>query len=147
MEVGPVPNLASSFQPRSDLRGQVDAVRAAGGPGALTPVLCGGSGVGKTQLAAAFAVTAPAEGADLVVWATATDLQRAITQYAQAAVRSRLPGASGDDDEADARILLDWLATTTRRWLVILDDVTAPADLAGWRPAVRARAGSWQRPG
>ncbi|MGW8361929.1 tetratricopeptide repeat protein [Streptomyces wedmorensis] len=141
MEVGPVPNLASSFQPRSDLREQVDRVRAGGGPAALTQVLCGGGGVGKTQLAAAFAVTALAEGADLVVWATATDLQRVITQYAQAAVRSRLPGASGDDDEADARILLDWLATTTRRWLVVLDDVTAPADLDGWWPASRTGTG------
>ncbi|WP_128643224.1 FxSxx-COOH system tetratricopeptide repeat protein [Streptomyces sp. SS] len=141
MEVGPVPNLASSFQPRSDLRLQVNTVRAAGGPGALTQVLCGGGGVGKTQLAAAFAIAALAEGTDLVVWATATDLQRVITQYAQAAVRSRLPGASGDDDEADARILLDWLATTNRRWLVVLDDVTAPADLDGWWPASRTGTG------
>ncbi|MGW6689564.1 tetratricopeptide repeat protein [Streptomyces sp. NPDC054961] len=141
VEVGPVPNLASSFQPRSGLRERIDAARARGGPAALTQVLRGGGGVGKTQLAAAFATDALKGGADLVVWATATEPQGVVTQYAQAAVRLRLPGASGADHEADARTLLDWLATTARRWLVVLDDVTDPAALDRWWPASRTGTG------
>ncbi|WP_346009636.1 tetratricopeptide repeat protein [Streptomyces sp. SID1328] len=141
VEIGPVPALASAFQPRHDLRKQVEGARADGGTVVLTQVLSGGGGVGKTQLAAACACDAVAEGYDLVVWAAATEAQQVITQYAQAAARVRVPGAAGHDPEADARLFLEWLATTSRRWLVVLDDVTDPAVLTSWWPASRTGSG------
>ncbi|MGA5649416.1 tetratricopeptide repeat protein [Streptomyces seoulensis] len=138
VEIGPVPALASAFQPRHELRERVEGARAKGGTVVLTQVLSGGGGVGKTQLAAACASDAMAEGYDLVVWTAATEAQQVITQYAQAAVRV---GVAGGDPEADARLFLEWLATTSRRWLVVLDDVTDPAVLTSWWPASRTGSG------
>ncbi|MFF1512237.1 FxSxx-COOH system tetratricopeptide repeat protein [Streptomyces sp. NPDC058326] len=141
VEVGPVPALASAFQPRSVLRDRIDAARSGGGSVVLTQVLSGGGGFGKTQLAAACATDALAQDVDLVVWASATEVQQVITQYAQAAADIRLPGATGQDPEADARALLKWLATTSRRWLVVLDDVVHPTELGGWWPVSRTGTG------
>ncbi|MGW5044403.1 tetratricopeptide repeat protein [Streptomyces griseoluteus] len=138
VEIGPVPALASAFQPRRGLRERVEGARADAGTVVLTQVLSGGGGVGKTQLAAACACDAVAEGYDLVVWAAATEAQQVITQYAQAAARV---GVAGGDPEADARLFLEWLATTSRRWLVVLDDVTDPAVLTSWWPASRTGSG------
>ncbi|MER7304288.1 tetratricopeptide repeat protein [Streptomyces griseoluteus] len=138
VEIGPVPARASAFQPRRELRERVEGARADGGTVVLTQVLSGGGGVGKTQLAAACACDAVAEGYDLVVWAAATEAQQVITQYAQAAARV---GVAGCDPEADARLFLEWLATTSHRWLVVLDDVTDPAVLTSWWPASRTGSG------
>jgi tetratricopeptide (TPR) repeat protein len=141
VEVGPVPALASAFQPRSALRQAVDDARSDGAAVVLTQVLSGGGGVGKTQLAAAYAIDALRDGADLVVWAAATETQQLITQYAQAAARIQLPGATGQDPQSDARALLEWLATTTRRWLVVLDDITDPDAVSRWWPVSRTGTG------
>ncbi|WP_432101258.1 NB-ARC domain-containing protein, partial [Streptomyces sp. WAC 04229] len=145
VQVGVVPTLASAFQPRSSLREQIDQARADGGSVVLTQkptrVLSGGGGVGKTQLAAAFATDALKGGADVVVWVAATEVQQVIAQYAQAAVRLRLPGATGQGLEADARALLDWLAATRRRWLVVLDDIIDLPALNQWWPVSRTGTG------
>ncbi|MEU1456938.1 tetratricopeptide repeat protein, partial [Streptomyces avermitilis] len=133
VEAGPVPALATAFQPRSDLRERIDAAWADNGSVVLaqemTRVLSGGGGVGKTQLAASYATDAVRDGTDLVVWAPAADVQQVITRYAQAAALLKLPGASGQDLEADAHLLLRWLRTTRRRWLVVLDDITDPGTI------------------
>ncbi|MEU4064356.1 tetratricopeptide repeat protein [Streptomyces wedmorensis] len=141
VEVGPVPALASAFQPRSTLRDRIESARSGGRSVVLTQVLSGGGGFGKTQLAAACATDALAQGVDLVVWASATEVQQVITQYAQAAADIRLPGATGQDPEADARALLRWLATTSRRWLVVLDDIAHLTELSSWWPASRTGTG------
>ncbi|GHA68801.1 tetratricopeptide repeat protein [Streptomyces tauricus] len=141
VEVGPVPALASAFQARELLRAQIDGARAGTGSVVLTQVLSGGGGVGKTQLAAACAIDALKTGAEVVVWATATEVQQVITQYAQAAARLHLPRVSGQEREADARALLDWLATTSHRWLVILDDITDPTMINSWWPVSRTGTG------
>ncbi|MFF3359866.1 tetratricopeptide repeat protein [Streptomyces sp. NPDC002917] len=141
LEVGSIPSLATAFQPRDALRDQVNAARARGSAAVLTQVLSGGGGVGKSQLAAAYAAEALHDGTDLVLWATAVEVQQVITLYAQAAALVSAPGATGEDPEDDARALLAWLATTGRRWLVVLDDITDPAGMSGWWPASRVGTG------
>ncbi|MGW6754299.1 tetratricopeptide repeat protein [Streptomyces sp. NPDC055006] len=141
VEVGHVPTLASAFQPRSVLREQIDTARSGGDSVVLTQVLSGGGGVGKTQLAAACATDALKQGFDLVVWASATEVQQVITQFAQAATDIQLPAATGSDPESDARVLLKWLATTSRRWLVVLDDISHPTALNDWWPVSRTGTG------
>ncbi|MEV0874753.1 NB-ARC domain-containing protein, partial [Streptomyces sp. NPDC049950] len=141
LEIGAVPALASAFQPRSALRERVDAVRAQGAGAVLTQVLSGGGGVGKSQLAAAYASDALSDGTDLVLWAPAVEVQQVVTLYAQTAVRVAAPGATGENPETDARALLSWLATTDRRWLMVLDDITDPAGMAGWWPTSRTGTG------
>ncbi|MEU9708375.1 FxSxx-COOH system tetratricopeptide repeat protein [Streptomyces sp. NPDC047967] len=141
LEVGSIPNLATAFQPRSALRDQVNVARARGSAAVLTQVLSGGGGVGKSQLAAAYAAEAIHDGTDLVLWANAVEVQQVITLYAQAAVLISVPGATSEDPAEDARAFLAWLATTGRRWLVVLDDITDPAGMSGWWPASRAGTG------
>ncbi|MFK0172596.1 tetratricopeptide repeat protein [Streptomyces sp. NPDC090306] len=145
VEAGPVPALASAFQPRGAVRKEIDAAWQDGGTVVLTQkmtqVLSGGGGVGKTQMAAAYAAEALRGGADVVVWAPAAETQQVITQYAQAAGLLALPGATGEDPEADARLLLRWLAHTRCRWLVVLDDINDPAGVEPWWPVSRTDLG------
>ena len=140
VRVGAVPALASAFQVRPGLREQVAAARAAGG-GVLSQVLSGGGGVGKSQLAASYAAEAISGGTDLVVWVTASQPGAILGTYAQAAARVQALGADGSDAETDARAFMDWLATTSRPWLVVLDDITDPADAGPWWPSGRADTG------
>ncbi|MEU1408532.1 tetratricopeptide repeat protein [Streptomyces sp. NPDC005728] len=102
-------------------------------------VLSGMGGVGKTQLAADYARTAWRAGElDVLVWITASNATAATSGYAQAAVE--LLGADPADRETAARAFLAWLEpkanATPCRWLVVLDDVTDPADLNGLWPPV-----------
>ncbi|MFD7880165.1 tetratricopeptide repeat protein, partial [Streptomyces sp. NPDC059766] len=64
----------------------------------------------------------------------ATEVEQVIAQYARAATCLRLPGVTGDP-ATDARTLLQWLATTRKTWLVILDDITDPEAVNNWWPA------------
>ncbi|MCB5169577.1 tetratricopeptide repeat protein [Streptomyces bambusae] len=135
LRLGAVPLLATAFQPRPRLRAAVDAARAAAGSAVLTQVLAGGGGVGKSQLAAAYASEAVSAGVDLVMWVPAGEAQQIVALYAHAARLVRAPGAEGREPEADARAFLDWAAATDRSWLVVLDDVTDPDAVGPWWPA------------
>lgn len=100
-------------------------------------VLAGMGGVGKTQLAADYARTAWRAGdLDLLVWITASSATAAASGCAQAGIE--VLGADPDDPEAAGRAFVSWLEPKAMarpcRWLVVLDDVTDPADLHGWWP-------------
>ncbi|MFI6150919.1 tetratricopeptide repeat protein [Streptomyces sp. NPDC051109] len=139
--VGALPLLASSFQPRPVLRAIIDEARSTGEDVVLAQVLSGGGGVGKSQFAASYAHDAIRAGTDLVLWASATEIQQVVALFAHTARLVQAPGALGQDVEADARAFLGWLAVTRRRWLVVLDDVTDPAGLAPWWPGVHSGQG------
>ncbi|MFE0462333.1 tetratricopeptide repeat protein [Kitasatospora sp. NPDC058965] len=134
LRLGDVPQLATAFQPRSAVR---EALAAAG----TTVVLAGGGGVGKSQLAAQHAHRALADGTDLVLWVNATDPAAVATACTAAALAVRAPGATGqpEDAEQDAACFRNWLATTDRSWLVVLDDVTDFAAVAWPSPARHGR--------
>ncbi|MFG2438999.1 tetratricopeptide repeat protein [Streptomyces sp. NPDC048508] len=135
----PIPPLATAFQPRSILRERIDAAWSGNRSVVLTQeqprVLSGGGGVGKTQLAAAYATNAIKNRTDLVLWVAAAEVQQVTTLYAQTAAAWKLPGVSGEDLEADAHLLLDWLRSTSRQWLVVLDDITDPHGIQPLWPA------------
>ncbi|MFF3088832.1 tetratricopeptide repeat protein, partial [Streptomyces nojiriensis] len=141
-QVGVIPSRARSFQDRAEaqrLRATVDG----GGTAVLGQVLTGMGGVGKTQLAADYASTtwedgSQADGLDILVWITASTREAIVSRYAQAGVD--LCRADPGDPEKAAESFLAWLTpkTTARpcRWLIVLDDVTDPADLHRlWPPA------------
>ena len=98
---------------------------------------------GKTQLAVAMAQSLWQSGAvDLVIWLTATTRASVLSGYAAAAaaVGSQF---TGNADAVTARFL-GWLRDTDRRWLVVLDDLTAAVALddgfpwpAGRQPGAR----------
>ncbi|MFE7574609.1 tetratricopeptide repeat protein [Streptomyces sp. NPDC057521] len=133
-QVGLVPPRALSFQPRAELDRLKEAVAGGG-----TAVLTGMGGVGKTQLAADYAHTAWLNGRlDVVVWISARSRSAVVAGYAQAGVE--LCRADAADPEQAARAFLAWLhpkaGADPCRWLVVLDDVSDPADLRGlWPPA------------
>jgi len=133
--VGQIPARASAFQDRLGLRSRVDEARAGSQDVVLTQVLSGGGGVGKSQLAASFARRALASGTDLVVWVDAAQPGAVVEAFARAARLIRAPGAQGADAQTDAQEFLAWAATTSRTWLVVLDDITEPTELSGWWPA------------
>ncbi|MFJ5776140.1 hypothetical protein [Streptomyces sp. NPDC093094] len=94
-------------------------------------------GVGKTQLAAHYARTAWRDGAvDLLVWVPAGRLTRRrqgiLKVYGQAGVE--VAGADPARPERAAERFMNWAQSTDRRWLLVLDDVTDPADLQGLQP-------------
>ncbi|TDC12481.1 tetratricopeptide repeat protein, partial [Streptomyces sp. 8K308] len=142
VQLGPTPPLASAFQPRNALRQAIARGRQTDGRVVLSQVLSGGGGVGKTQLAAACATDALNTGTDLVMWVAAGEATQVITSYAQAAARVRAPGAAGEDPEADARCFLEWLGSTDRTWLIVLDDITNPTALATWWPPTSRSGGA-----
>ncbi|MEU0243198.1 tetratricopeptide repeat protein [Streptomyces sp. NPDC006235] len=160
--IGTLPTLASAFQPRTGLRDQIARALGSGDTVVLasgsaepelaagdakglqvpTQVMSGGGGVGKSQLAAAFARDAIRDGTDLVLWTSASDVQQVITAYAQAALSVQAPASTGQDQLSDAQAFLTWLCGTDRRWLVVLDDITDPAGMDGWWPD-SPRANGW----
>ncbi|WP_263301867.1 NB-ARC domain-containing protein, partial [Streptomyces purpurogeneiscleroticus] len=90
--------------------------------------------MGKTQLAAHHARAAWQAGeVDLLVWVNAGSRDAIVSTYAQ--VGAEVTGADPDVPERAAERFLHWAETTDRRWLIVLDDVTDPADLRGlWPP-------------
>jgi tetratricopeptide (TPR) repeat protein len=90
---------------------------------------------GKTQLAAAFAESLwQSGGVDLLVWIEATSRASVLSGYAAAtaAATGRNQASTG---ESVAAQFLSWLGETSRSWLVVLDDLTGPANLDGLWPA------------
>ncbi|MFJ7218877.1 NB-ARC domain-containing protein [Amycolatopsis sp. NPDC098790] len=100
-------------------------------------VLTGLGGVGKTQLAADYSHTQWAKGrVDLLMWIDARTRDAITAAYAE--VAADLLGQNPANPERTWRRLLEWLAETSITWLVVLDDLQAPADLSGLWPPLTA---------
>ncbi|WP_460429080.1 tetratricopeptide repeat protein [Amycolatopsis oliviviridis] len=135
---GSVPVLAHAYQRRavSDR-----LARSAGDGGTVvvtgaspTSLLIGLGGVGKTQIAADHAHTRwDTEDVDLLVWIPARSRDAIIASYIEVAVE--MLGQAPDKPERAWRRLLEWLAETSCRWLIVLDDLQHPDHLSGlWPP-------------
>ncbi|MFI9244813.1 NB-ARC domain-containing protein [Streptomyces sp. NPDC053086] len=142
-QVGTLPAAAGFFQERGEAGRLRDALTVGGeavlvGQGtAHGQVLAGMGGVGKTQLAADYARTLWQTGRlDVLVWITADTSTAVVTGYAQAA--AELLGTDPADPVGAARAFLAWLEPKAQgvscRWLIVLDDITDPADMRGWWP-------------
>ena len=132
IRVGTVPRPADHFRSRAAAGDVETAVTET-----VTGLLSGMGGVGKTQLAADLADRLWQDGRlDLLVWVPAASRQSIVGTYAQAAADLAITGAAGADTERDAARFHAWLAGTDRRWLVVLDDLTAVSDLRHlWPPS------------
>ena len=137
---GDVPPLADCFSARPETAPGVAGALAPGrlvvltGPEVRRQLYDWPGGTGKTQLAAYLAESAwQARQVELLVWVTATSRASVLTGYAQAFADLTGGVFAGDAETAAARFV-GWLATASQRWLVVLDDVAAPADLDGLWP-------------
>ena len=132
---GPVPSLLDGFSPRPDTAPALEPELVPGAAVALVPAdeL---SSSGKTQLAAYFAESLwRSNQIEVLAWIVATDRSSLLSGFVQAASAAGINYA-GDAESVSAR-LIDWLATTDRSWLVVLDDLRNAADADGLWPAAR----------
>ena len=132
--VGVAPPLADQRVDRPPDR-DLNTASTSGQTVVVCQVVTGLGGVGKTQLAAALAHHVWREQlVDLLVWVSATSRTGLIAGYAQAA--ADVTGIEDTDPQQAADRFLAWLASTGRRWLIVLDDLNDPADLRRlWPPA------------
>jgi tetratricopeptide (TPR) repeat protein len=138
---GTVPALADGYTDRTETAPNLAAALPAGAAVALVPDRAPGAAAqdwlrasGKTHLAAAFAMSLwQSRGLDLLVWIQATSRASVLSGYA-AATATTTGRDQASSCESVAAQFLSWLAETTRTWLVVLDDLTDPADLDGLWP-------------
>ena len=130
--VGDVPQEPAAFQPRAGLMEVLG--REAGQRVSVVFAVTGIRGVGKTQVAAAYARRRIADGWRLVAWVDASD-------EASAAGRAGAGGGGcgGGAADEDARVLAagvrHWLEADGERRLLVFDNA---ADLDGLRPFLPA---------
>ncbi len=130
---GNIPGEPVGFQPRADLLTELD--RAGTGVSVMhaAPAL---PGVGKTQLAAAYARAKLAAGWPLVAWVNAEDTGSLLAGLAAAADAAGLSDDGGGRDATGAgRLLRQHLETEGDRCLLVFDDAEDPDVLQPFIPA------------
>ena len=130
--IGKVPSEPLVFVAR-DLADAL-AVAAATGRVAVVCALTGLRGVGKTQLAAAYARQRIGDGWGLVAWVDAESRQSLVAGLATVAGRLGVADPRGDSEES-AGLLRDHLQSRAADGLLVLDNAVSPQDVAPFLPA------------
>ena len=131
---GDVPQEPTGFQPRADLLAELDAP----GPGGRVRVVhavTGMRGVGKTQLAAAYARARIDDGWRLVAWINAETTAAVLGGLAEVAAAL---GLDAGDAAAAGRAVRRRLKAGGDRCLLVFDNAADPADLLPFLPAAGA---------
>lgn len=135
--VGEIPREPPAFVKRETLAQLADAARS--GQPAVVCAVTGLRGVGKTQLAAAYARDRIARGCGLVGWVNAESRDSLLGDLARVAEAAGVADPEGDSAES-ARRLRDHLTVRARESLLVLDNAADPDLLRPFLPA----AGSTQ---
>ena len=129
--VGSVPQVPPAFQPREELLSQL---RAAGPGISVVRALTGMRGVGKTQIAAAYARECIDAGWRLVAWVNAETLPEALSDLSVVAERLGI-GTVNDSVEAVGQRVRSRLEADGERCLMVFDNVTGLNALRPYLPA------------
>ncbi|MEU1480497.1 tetratricopeptide repeat protein [Streptomyces sp. NPDC005760] len=132
VRMGDLPREPLGFQPRVDL---LTELALAAGRESLTVVhaVTGARGVGKTQLAAAYARRRVEEGWPVVAWITAENSGQLVSGLAELADQLGVRDPADDAVKA-ARAALTWIGRNPDPCLIVLDNATDPDEVAGWLP-------------
>jgi hypothetical protein len=126
-----MPRQPPGFRPRADLLAVLDAA----GPGVtVLRAVTGVQGVGKTQLAAAYARAKLAAGWRLVAWLNAEDPVSLASGLAAVAEAAGLAGQGGGDP---GRAVRHWLEVGEDPYLLVFDNATNPDALRPYLPVAR----------
>ncbi len=126
---GDIPQQPPGYQPRADLLAELDT---AGPRVSVVYAVTGMRGVGKTQLAAAYACAKLAEGWRLVAWVNAEDPASLLSGLNAVAEAVSLTAGDGDTGLA----VRHWLEADGDKRLIVFDNVTDPDALRRYIPAV-----------
>jgi hypothetical protein len=129
--VGGIPQAPLGFQPRADLLAELDQAS-----GLVVHAVTGVQGVGKTQLAAAYARAKLADGWRLVAWVNAAD--PGTLQAGLAAVAETLglaDGRTGPGGGDAGQAVRHWLERDGRHCLVVFDNALDPDGIRPLLPA------------
>jgi len=130
--VGEIPREPPAFVKRETLAQLADA--ATSGKAAVACVVTGLRGVGKTQLAAAYARDRIAQGCRLVGWVNAECRDSLLGDLARVAEAAGVADPEGDPVES-ARRLRDHLTVRAGESLLVFDNADDPALLRPFLPA------------
>jgi tetratricopeptide (TPR) repeat protein len=129
--VGGIPQAPLGFQPRADLLAELDH---ASGP--VVHAVTGIQGVGKTQLAAAYARARLADGWRLVAWVNAADPGTLRADLAAVAETLGLADGRTSPGGGDAgQAVRHWLERDGRHCLVVFDNALDPDGIRPLLPA------------
>jgi tetratricopeptide (TPR) repeat protein len=132
--IGDIPASRPGLQPRPALLAQLN--RASQKP---PVVLTGTWGVGKTQLAAAYARARLADNWRLIAWVNARDRDTLLAGLAAVAEAAGLAAGGSRPDAADAgQAIRHWLESDGSRCLLVFDDVEDPGLVRPFVPAAGA---------
>lgn len=136
---GSAPPLADGFVARPQVSHHLQTALVPGAPVTLVPERSAAGprnwrdSSGKTQLAGWYARELWQAGAvDLVIWVPATGRAQVLSGYVEAAAALGVR-LSGDAESVSARFLR-WLRDSPRKWLVVIDDLSDAAAMAGLWP-------------
>ncbi len=138
-----MPTLVEGFTPRLESAHGISQALIPGATVAITPATTTRAApglpdwhasCGKTQLAAHVAETLWLAGEiELLAWVSATTRASVVSGLAAAAVAAIGVDQAGDAESLAGRFI-DWLAQTSRPWLVVLDGMVSPQDVDGLWP-------------
>jgi hypothetical protein len=148
---GGVPIRNPDFTGREDLLASLgEALHTNSKASVLPQTLHGLGGVGKTQLAVEY-VYRSVDRYDVVWWISAEQVPRVLASLAGLGDRLGLPAS--EDLAQTARTVLDALATSPLRWLLVFDNADQPDDIAQLVPSagghviITSRNQAWARLG
>ena len=134
--VGAIPQQPPGFLPRPALLKQLNQAAQAG---SVVQVVTGKPGVGKSQMAAAYARARLAAGWRLVAWVDAGDAGGLLAGLAAVAEAAGLPDRGSPQDAADpGQAVRRQLEADGERCLLVFDNVESPDAVRPFLPAAGA---------